>query len=64
MFDFTEEEYKDICKKAMLDEELTKIFEMRIKNYSITKIAMELCMSESTVNRRIRKLKKKISKVI
>ena len=64
MFEFDEEEFKYICKKAMLNEELTKIFEMRIKDYSITKIAMELNMSESTVNRRIKVLKKKIMKVL
>ena len=64
MFEFTEEEFKEITKKAMLNEELTKIFEMKIKDYSITKIALEMNMSESTVNRRIRTLKKKIMKVI
>lgn len=64
MFEFTKEEFDTICKKAMLNEELTKIFEMKIKDYSITKIAMEMGMSESTVNRRVKTLKKKILKVI
>lgn len=64
MFEFTKEEFDTICKKAMLNEELTKIFEMKIKDYSITKIAMEMGMSESTVNRRIKQLKRKIIKVI
>lgn len=64
MFEFTEDEFKEICKKAMLNDELTKIFEMKIKDYSITKISMELNISESTVNRRIKTLKKKIMKVI
>lgn len=64
MFEFTEEEFNAICKKAMLNEELTKIFEMKIKDYSITKISLEMNMSESTVNRRIKQLKKKIMKVI
>lgn len=64
MFEFTKEEFDTICKKAMLNEELTKIFEMKIKNYSITKIAMEMNMSESTVKRRIKQLKKKIMKVL
>lgn len=45
MFEFTKEEFDTICKKAMLNEELTKIFEMKIKDYSITKIAMEMSMS-------------------
>ena len=64
MFEFTEEEFKLICKKAMLNEELTKIFEMKIKGYSITKMSVELNMSESSINRRIKSLKKKIMKVL
>lgn len=48
----------------MLNEELTKIFEMKIKGYSITRMSMELNMSERTVNRRIKELKKKIMKII
>lgn len=64
MFDFTEQEYELIKKKAMLNEELSQILEMKIRGYSITKIALELHTSESTVNRRISKLKKKIKKVI
>ena len=64
MFEFTKEEFEEICNKAMLNNELTKIFEMKIKDYSITKIALEMNMSESTVNRRIKHLKRKIMKVI
>ncbi len=64
MFEFTKEEFDKIVENAMLNEELTKIFEMKIKGYSITKIAIEMNMSEPTVNRRIKTLKKKIMKVI
>ena len=64
MFEFTKEEFDKIVEKAMLNEELTKIFEMKIKDYSIVKIAIELNMSESTVNRRIKELKRKIMKVL
>ena len=60
----TKEEFESISEKAMLNEELKQILEMKIKNYSITKMAMELNMSESSVNRRIKQLKKKIMKVI
>ena len=63
-FEFTRQEVDEICKKAMLNEELTKIFEMKIKGYSITRMSMELNMSERTVNRRIKELKKKIMKII
>ena len=64
MFEFTKEEFEEICNKAMLNDELTKIFEMKIKDYSITKIALELNMSERTVNRKIRQLKNKIMRVL
>lgn len=64
MFDFTKEEYELIKEQLMLDEELSKILEMEIKNYSITKMSIELNMSISSVNRRIKKLKKKIMKLL
>lgn len=64
MFEFTKEEFEDICNKAMLNEELIKIFELKIKNYSIVQISTKLNLSESTINRRIKELKKKIMKVI
>lgn len=64
MFEFTKDEFDEIVKKAMLNEELTKIFEMKIKDYSNTKIAMELHISERTLARRIKELKKKIMRVI
>jgi DNA-binding Lrp family transcriptional regulator len=63
-FDFTKEEFESISKRAMLNDELIKIFEMKIKGYSITKMSMELNMSERTVNRRIKELKKKIYRVL
>lgn len=63
-FDFTRDEYEYLKNKLMLNEELSKILEMKIKGYSITKISIELNMSESSVNRRIKQLKKKILKVI
>lgn len=62
-FDFTEDEYNYIIKKAMLNDELSKILEMRIKDYSIVKISMELHMSVRTVNRRIKEIKRKISRL-
>lgn len=64
MFEFTEEEFNSICKKAMLDDELIKIFKMKIKNYSNVQISMELNISERTLSRRINKLKKKIMRVL
>lgn len=64
MFDFTKDEYEYIKSKLMLNEELSQILEMKIKGYSITKMALELNMSESTINRRVKTLKKKIMKLI
>jgi len=64
MFEFTLDEFESICNKAMLNDELKQIFEMKIKGYSIVQMAIKLNMSESTVNRRIKQLKKKIMKVI
>ena len=64
MFEFTEEEFNSICKKAMLDDELIKIFEMKIKNYSNVQISMKLNISERTLSRRINKLKNKIMRVL
>lgn len=60
----TQEEFESISKKAMLNSELKQILEMKIKGYSITKMSMELNMSESSINRRIKQLKKKIMKVL
>lgn len=60
----TQEEFESISKKAMLNDELKAILEMKIKGYSITKMSMELNMSESSINRRIKQLKKKIMKVL
>ena len=64
MFEFTQQEFESISKKAMLNDELKQILEMKIKGYSITKMSMELNMSESSINRRIKQLKKKIMKVL
>lgn len=63
-FDFTKTEYEHLKEELMLNEEMTKILEMKIKGYSITKISMELSMSESTISRRVEELKKKIMKII
>ena len=63
-FDFTKAEYELLKEQLMLDEELSKILEMKIKNYSITKMSIELNMSISSVNRRIKRLKKKIMKLL
>ena len=64
MFDFTKEEYEHIKEKAMLNDELSKILEMKIKGYSNVQIAMALNLSDRTFDRRLKSLKKKIMRVI
>lgn len=64
MFDLTKEEYETLKDKLMLNDELSKIFEMKIKNYSNVQIAMQLNLSERTLARRIKVLKKKIMRVL
>lgn len=63
-FDFTRDEYNKIVDKCMLNDELSQILEYKIKGYSITKISMEMNMSERTVNRRVKQIKNKIMKSI
>lgn len=64
MFDLTKSEYEELKDKLMLNEELSKILEMKIKGYSITKISLELNISERTTNRRVKELKRKITKIL
>ena len=60
----TQQEFESISEKAMLNDELKAILEMKIKGYSITQISMKLNISERTTHRRIKELKKKIMKVM
>jgi biotin operon repressor len=62
--DLTKTEYEKLKEELMLDEDTEKIFEMRIKGYSIAKMSMILNMSEAAVSKKISKLKKKITKII
>lgn len=64
MFDLTKEQYISLIDKLMLNEELSKILEMKIKKESNTKIAMTLHLSDRTLARRIKELKRKIDRVL
>lgn len=64
MFEFTKAEYLKICDEAMLNEEYCKLLELKIKGYSRTKIALEMGISEPTLDKMVQKLKKKIMKII
>lgn len=62
--EFTEPEcewFRNVCN--FTPEELA-VFNLRVKDNSRIQIAMQLKMSESTVDRRIRGIKKKIHKVL
>ena len=62
--DFSKQEVEDIKSKIYLTELQERIFEYRLKEFSITKMAMLEHVSESTINREIKKIKKKIMKII
>lgn len=64
MFEFTRTEYEEICKECMLNDDYKKLFEMKIKGYTRTKMAIELNVSEPTLDIMISKLKKKIKKIL
>ena len=63
-FDFTKTDYEYIVKECMLDEEYQKLLEYKIKGYSRTKMELELNISESALDIKIKKLKKNIRKII
>lgn len=64
MFELTKTDYEKICEECMLNEEYCKLLEMKIKGYTRTKMALELNVSESTLDVMIKKLKKKIRKIL
>ena len=63
-FEFTKTDYEYIVEECMLDEDYKKLLEYKIKGYSRVKIAMELNVSEYTVDKMLQKLKKKIKKIL
>ena len=63
-YEFNEDDYNYLVKKCMLNEELSTILKMRIQGEGNIKIADTLNMSEATLYRRIKLLKKKILKNI
>ena len=64
MFDFTKDEVEYLIDKLLLNEEMSKLLVMEVKGYSRTKMALELGVSEPTLDVMIRKLKKKIKKIL
>ena len=62
--EFTKKEVDDIKSKIYLSELQERLFEYRLREYSITKMAMLENLSVSTINRELNKVKRKIMKVI
>lgn len=62
--EFTKQEVNEIKSKIYLSEMQERIFEYRLKEYSITKMAMLENVSESTISRELNKIKKKILKIL
>ena len=52
-FDFTKQEVEEIKSKIYLSEIQERIFEYKLKEYSITKMSMLEHCNESTKNREI-----------
>lgn len=62
--EFTKQEVEELKSKIYLTDLQKRIFEYRLREYSITKMSMLENCSESTINREIKKIKKKIMKVL
>ena len=63
-FEFTKSEVDEIKSKIYLSELQERIFEYRLREYSITKMAMLENVSESTISRELKKIKRKIMRII
>ena len=59
----TQPELETIVTNANFTEEEQKIFEFLKKDKCIAEIAINLCVCERTINRRIKNMESKISKV-
>lgn len=62
--EFTRQEADELKSRLILTEIQERLFEYRLKEYSITKMAMLENVSERTISRELEKIKKKILKVL
>ena len=62
--EFTQPECEFFRQQCNFTDEERAIFDLRVKAHSLVEIQQRLHMSESTINRRIRNIKRKIYKVI
>lgn len=59
----TKPELEEIITNANFTDDEQKIFELLKKDKCITEIAISLCVCDRTINRRIKNIESKISKV-
>ena len=59
----TKPELEEIVTNANFTDEEQKIFELLAKDRCIAEISSKLCVCERTINRRIKNMESKISKV-
>lgn len=62
--EFTEPECAFFRQQCNFTGEEREIFDMRVKGHHLVEIQQKLCITESTLNRRIKNIKKKIYKVM
>lgn len=62
--EFTEPECEQFRRLCNFTDDERAVFDLRVRGKSIVEIQFALSMSESTVTRRIRAIKKKIYKVL
>ncbi len=62
--EFTEPECAYFREQCNFSAEELAVFDLRVRTFSLVEIASRLNMSESTVDRRIRSIKRKIHKVL
>ena len=62
--EFTKQEVDELKSKIYLSELQERLLEYRLKEYSITKMAILENVSESTISRELNKVKRKIMRVI
>lgn len=63
-FIFTKKDYERFVDEGMLNEEFAKLLELKIKGYSRIEISLELHWSEAKVDKKIKELKEKITKLL
>ena len=62
--EFSQPEVQEMKKKLYLSEMQERLLDYRMKEYSITKMAILEHVSESTISRELNKLKRKVMRII